>query len=117
MGSEQASHEFRLRELKQAYPEALNRCRTLDEYIHESIDELNVNFRNGDQVVSHFIERSRRATRSAFRLAVELETADEPPGMITASPRPTKVEKAEASPWALIGAPLLAPTSRNRHHS
>jgi hypothetical protein len=61
--SKQAEHALRLKELKQAYTEAVNRCRTLDEYIHESIDEVNVNFRNGDQVVSHYIERIRDGTR------------------------------------------------------
>jgi hypothetical protein len=84
--TKQADHALRLRELKQAYPEAVNRCRTLDEYIHESIDEPNANFRNGDQVVSHYIERIRRDTRTQ---ATQDHRDEEPLGTASAEGRQT----------------------------
>ncbi|KAK4038130.1 hypothetical protein C8A01DRAFT_17749 [Parachaetomium inaequale] len=54
--SEQIS---RLEVLEKAYPETVNKCRTLDGYIHEFMEALDLNFRNGDQVVSRFIKRDR----------------------------------------------------------
>jgi hypothetical protein len=43
----------------------LNKCRSLDEYNHEFIEDNDLRFRNGDQVVSYFIERIRRDTSQA----------------------------------------------------
>ncbi|KAK4118259.1 hypothetical protein N657DRAFT_404318 [Parathielavia appendiculata] len=50
---------LRLRRLKQAYPETVNRSRTLDEYLHEFIDRDEPDFRNGERVVSRYLEGIR----------------------------------------------------------
>ncbi|KAK4140725.1 uncharacterized protein C8A04DRAFT_31702 [Dichotomopilus funicola] len=55
MDSQQREQVSRLENLETVYPETVNKCRTLDRYIHESITGLDLNSRNGNQVVSRFV--------------------------------------------------------------
>lgn len=77
MDSAEKEHASRLEILEQAYPETVSKC-TLDGYIHEFIDELDLNFRNGDQVVSRFIERMNHdKSRHKQPLGQQVSVAEE----------------------------------------
>ncbi|KAK3899739.1 hypothetical protein C8A05DRAFT_36634 [Staphylotrichum tortipilum] len=68
MDANQKARVDKLDALAAAYPDTLNKCRTLDGYIHEFIDEVDLNFRNGDQVVSRYVERTGSDTWKSKRL-------------------------------------------------
>ena len=77
MDENQKERVGKLEALAVAYPDALNKCRTLDGYIHEFIDEADLNFRNGDQVVSRFVERIRCDTWKSKRFPGKPELVPE----------------------------------------
>ena len=79
MDAQQKARVSKLEGLAQAYTETLNKCRTLDGYVHEFIDETDMNFRNGDQVVSRFVERIRCPTWRHKRPSGQLVPAVEEP--------------------------------------
>jgi hypothetical protein len=69
----------KLEELERAYPGTPSKSRTLDGYMHEFIDERDLNFRNGDQVVSRFVERIRCDTWRSMRPSQQLTIAAKEP--------------------------------------
>ena len=70
------AHIAKLQELREAYPDAVEKSRTLDGYIHPFMDETNLQFRNGDQVVCRFIERDRRTYTEKLKKQVRAMKAD-----------------------------------------
>ncbi|KAK4248619.1 hypothetical protein C7999DRAFT_30983 [Corynascus novoguineensis] len=58
--------------LRAAYGHQVDVPVSLDEYFHESIGEIELNVRNGDQVISRFIARQRA---EADRITTELQNA------------------------------------------
>lgn len=59
--AEETKHADLVKQLLQVYEVHghIDLPRSLDEYFHESIDDIDVNLRNGDQVISRFIARKR----------------------------------------------------------